>query len=308
MVPWERPIREIWRLRAGGLDEPAEVLGLAEVEVTHLPVDAGTDQLPHRDALCRHVQREASIVIIAEAESSFVPDLQRRRHRHTPSSKPSGKVYEAYGLLHTTTRVKSLETGRIRESWTLELPLIQVLARRMEAPERWTSPSETKRSHPAATPRITSQATRPATRWRAGPSCQFLDAALLPLLPVRHRPTPNATRCGKHSHICIISHAIQTNSSFSAGAPSSTYRGADAAWPLPPSRLAARARDAARSAAPTGPARASLPLARSLCRYTGVVHLRTGSTRSAGARSNVQGRTYRGRILRDSPTMWDRGV
>src|SRR5215208_3785350 len=190
---------------------------------------------------------------------------------------------------------KALKQRGFENLGTLELPLIQVLARRMEAPERWTSPSETKRSHPAATPWITPQATRPATRWRAGPSCQFLDAALLPLLSVRHRPTPNATRCGKHSHICIISHAIQTNSSFSAGAPSSTYRGADAAWPSPPSRLADRAR-------------ASLPLARSLCRYTGVIHLRTGSTHSAGARPNVQGRTYRGRILRDSPTMWDRGV
>src|SRR5918995_858088 len=98
------------------LDETVEVLGLVEVVVVHLPVDTGADQLTHRDLLVRYVEREVSIVITAQAESRFVPDLQRRRHGHTPSSKPSGNVYEAYGLLHTTTRGKSLETARIRES------------------------------------------------------------------------------------------------------------------------------------------------------------------------------------------------
>src|SRR5215217_2511 len=256
MVPWERPIREIWRLRAGGLDEPAEVLGLAEVEVTHLPVDAGTDQLPHRDALCRHVQREASIVIIAEAESRFVPDLQRRRHRHTPSSKPSGNVYEAYGLLHARTRGKSIETARIRES-------------------------RDARAHTDA--------------------CQACSA-YSPFDDALGR-SHGGTWTG-----CIVSLALHTDPPFSAGWPSSTYRSADAVWPSPRSRLADRARDVGRSVAPAGPARASLPSARSLFRCTGVVHLRTGSTRIAGAQPNVRGRTYRDRSLRDSPTAWDLGV
>src|ERR687897_1504868 len=103
-------------LSLGRLDETVEVLGLVEVVVVHLPVDTGADQLTHRDLLVRYVEREVSIVITAQAESRFVPDLQRRRHGHTPSSRPSGNVYEAYGLLHATTRGKSLETARIGES------------------------------------------------------------------------------------------------------------------------------------------------------------------------------------------------
>src|SRR5215208_6757224 len=94
-------------LSVGRLDETVEVLGLVEVVVVHLPVDAGPDQLLHRDLFVRYIKREVSIVITAEVESRFVLDLQRRRHRHTPSSKPTGNVYEAYGLLHTTTRAKN---------------------------------------------------------------------------------------------------------------------------------------------------------------------------------------------------------
>src|SRR5215212_2869531 len=94
-------------LRVRRLNEPAEVLGLSQVVVAHLVCDAGADQLPHRDPAFHNIEREISVLISPEANRRFVPDLQRRRHRHTPSSKPSGNVYEAYGPWGAMTSTKS---------------------------------------------------------------------------------------------------------------------------------------------------------------------------------------------------------
>jgi hypothetical protein len=52
-----------------------EVFGLVEVVVVLFTVDTGADQLPNRYPLFRYVEGEVSIVITAEAESRFVPDL-----------------------------------------------------------------------------------------------------------------------------------------------------------------------------------------------------------------------------------------
>jgi hypothetical protein len=122
------------------LDETVEVLGLADVVFVHFPVDAGADEVPHRDPLFRYVEGKVSIIITAEAESRFVPDLQRGRHRHTPSSKSPGMVYEAYGLLHTTTTGKSTETQAIGVS--LVVRRTSQMMSTMNAPQAMTFTSQ----------------------------------------------------------------------------------------------------------------------------------------------------------------------
>src|SRR5215212_7562288 len=103
-------------LRFRRLDETAEVLGLVEVVFAHLPVDAGADQLPHRDPLVRYIEHEASVfssprLNVVSSLIFSVVDIATPRRRN-----PSKTYTKRTACCTPRQEAKAPETARIRAS------------------------------------------------------------------------------------------------------------------------------------------------------------------------------------------------